>query len=758
MKLRNFILAFVSKLRNSLNYFGLYMVWSLVIPLLVIFMPAGLELFRDLIENQRYFSFAFIMLTYLLLSYSIWIVSVFAIRFYKVLSKDTESVENLFTLLVKRVNADEKSAFRAFPIRYIANLPLLIFIIVLFKTFDEYITAPAWTYTIGISLACITFVFLFIFRSKVFQFVLKLFEPSMRASAKRFNYYNALMYGLFTAVLSFLFLNLLRCEYLFMLFAPLLVFFLFWNILIMKFIEESNKDEAAVLERKLEVTKTNTIIMYILVGLLVFSFFIANRFLILDTKTSALLIAQFFVVLYILIVDFFATTPNHLLRLRKDFVLINNAYIVQIFTLLFSVLFWGLYLFITINRHEIYMTKVSEEEYKSDTSRPGIDVYFDKWYRTHYAQNSDSNTVYIIAGQGGGSRGGAWLLLNLKMLDSIADINIDKNIFALSCVSGSTDGFMYELVSKRLGRRMTCEGIKKIYNTNFFSSSFYGLMFGDFTEALHSKNKIVLDRNYYFQQSEIKHFNDSILYRFKNMDSICDKADSLFSSDYLSFYDTACFSPLFFINTINLHSGKRATFSPVQLDDFSLADDAYRQVKKSIGKRENSYYNLPLITAVNQSQAVPILNSSNYVKDSARFADGGMFENSGCNTLYEVYQKLCEIRNNDTNHTRYGKFKIKVIYLENSPSSVGVEVKDKFYSPLFSIASSFLKTTFGGHQPYWIKKLQLETQLYTPSYKDTFVMIGLDANIPLTRTLTGSKIDTIINNLRYHMEEYKSLK
>ena len=102
--------------------------------------------------------------------------------------------------------------------------------------------------------------------------------------------------------------------------------------------------------------------------------------------------------------------------------------------------------------------------------------YFDGWIINKNLTCDD--TIVLVAGQGGGSRAGAWLSMNL---DSMAkkDPTFKNRLFAMSTVSGSTSGAnmllnKWYLESKGIypkdDYQSSLQFFKSIYSYNYFLS------------------------------------------------------------------------------------------------------------------------------------------------------------------------------------------------------------------------------------------------------------------------------------------------
>jgi hypothetical protein len=197
--------------------------------------------------------------------------------------------------------------------------------------------------------------------------------------------------------------------------------------------------------------------------------------------------------------------------------------------------------------------------------------------------------------------------------------------------------------------------------------------------------------------------------------------------------------PLFFINSATTQAGKHVIISPVKLEEqiFGTAIDLYAKVK-SRTIDSDSFYNFPLITGVCLSQSFPFTSSYNYVEGVGNMIDGGLYENSGSNTLYEIYSYLKKI---DTSN-----FKFRILLIQNSNNDN--ENVDPVNSVLINTLSSVSATPFSGHSHYWENKLMREARENGDRVDNIYLMEGTKwAEIPLGILLSEETVDTIFKLL-----------
>src|SRR5690606_19682324 len=161
----------------------------------------------------------------------------------------------------------------------------------------------------------------------------------------------------------------------------------------------------------------------------------------------------------------------------------------------------------------------------SALTRPSLTTYFDEWVTNRAPNRGDTLDVYLVSGQGGGSRAAVWFFMAMNYLDSLESTpssRFSDRVFSISTVSGSTSGAAMFLADNYLGvprhSASVVPRMKAIYGRNFLSSSFWGMLIGDsFEGAKHAVSgklggaptAFPKDRNYYFQEEEIRGYTDA---------------------------------------------------------------------------------------------------------------------------------------------------------------------------------------------------------------------------------------------------------
>jgi hypothetical protein len=472
---------------------------------------------------------------------------------------------------------------------------------------------------------------------------------------------------------------------------------------------------------------------------------------------SPIVIANFIVAYYILFIDAFIRAPwilsEYIFKLTDpDSEIRSKVGVIFNGFRILSILGVGLLIYVTFfsstNKHIIRQEEVDINQSFDYHKRENLAQYFDGWIINKNLTCDD--TIVLVAGQGGGSRAGAWLSMNL---DSMAkkDPTFKNRLFAMSTVSGSTSGAnmllnKWYLESKGIypkdDYQSSLQFFKSIYSYNYLSASFWGLLFSDFFRGIFSGNTgFQTDRNYYHQKDEVEAFSE--LYKVQHIDEIKKSMES----DYLfHFMDSNRFrSPLFFINTANTETGNRAILSPIGNNDtlFYTAVDLYQkfQINHTLPESSGKKKQLPLIAGVMLSQSFPLICAYNYVKGVGNMIDGGLYENTGSNTTYELFHYLKTYR---------PQFKYKIIILLNSDTQP--DQSKIVSSDVLNTFKSVSASPFTGHSYYWLTKLKRDIR---PGIDHMIELKLLDhgnkwaKNIPLGIMLTPSSLDTLYSYIRF---------
>lgn len=765
------------RLYYSFVYNWFYIILSLLVPLLLWAIDIGRDIILDLTEvhNFQFINIPLIILSFTLLTLSNWVIPVFAINVWRFFTGKKPNSLFIYARLIPLYNGSKGVGRKLqFPSRYVAILPWSIFLFVVIRSFlpenQEYLSLIAFC-IIWLIIALIdrfykkNLVFVF-FRSMGYVIVHS--KADLRIRAWLYIGLLALSFILFLVFAGFLSAvvgtephNNHAIKYFIVIInlVGLVMIYLFMQF------SENIHEEFRDIEQPYLISKSIHLTCLAFMGCSAIVLNLSNQYswpaeIGYFSPVYVLIIVISF---YLFTADILVTSQLNITRIynllgRREQtssnygIRVNKYY--SVFIYVAAVFFVYMTFFNAINSHRIRSEEVGLAAYFQEDSRPALTDYFDGWLSQR--DTADKITVYLVSGQGGGSRAAAWFIMAMQHLNTL-DPNFSKNLFAVSTVSGSTSGaamYLADIHLKQSIDSVNVQRIQTIYGRNYISSALWGLLLGDGYEGLRhllqdARKEFPKDRNYYFQEEEINAYKASVGTKFDA------QVDSFFRNDYLASYfltrqgnevdkknskiDNYSL-PLFFINSSIVERGERGVFSPVRLEEFSLATDLYANFKHYVGSYYESHlYNIPLITCVNQSQAFPFINAYNYMESTGRLMDGGMYENSGTTTTLEIYEALRK-------HIAEKKYQnIRLVAINVMNSVVGDEFVPVPYksSTVFNTLTAAFNVPFGGHQRFSYKNM-LRNITNKP---DTALQLPLKVDIPLTRMLPLYSIDTMRKHL-----------
>ncbi len=770
------VLAFIEKVYNSIKYNGFYILLSLVFPLIIWKFDAGKEIIVSMSETAYIENMLFSLVAFAGLGFSVWCIPTLAIKFfqfvanYRVKGNKARNYELkicLFKQLIFIYNGDGNSADtdagqakpnvhdcistckkrEQIPMRYFAIMPWILFILTCVRCF--FAGGYVWLAMI-LLLGIIVLVLLFINKKEngIVKQVGKIFSGGKDIRPARFTIGMVTIAIVVTGIwvryfifsdknIEILNINIVRWI---VVALHIICLFLFYSFII--YLENEHFTEKD--SYKISNVSYKALVIFLLISIVAFYYLNEYQQIQYISPINVIIVVA---TLLIVFFEFFFTSQHLLISIinkqctgpacRLQPVVIDNSKRLRGYKYsLYFVLAFLIYQFFfsSLNSHRIRIVPAEH----INRERLSLTEYFDRWYRNRNLPDTDS-IVYLVSGQGGGSRAAAHFYATMAFLDK-QDSNFFKRVFCISTASGSTSGAEMFLASKYYYCSMPYpEAIKKavvgLYGRNYMSSAFWGLMVGDGIEYYATLDApFPHDRNYHLQKEELYGFNKVF----------GEKADDFFEKDFLTPYsDTTRHWPLFMINTTVVDYGVRGIFSPVE-GDFSLARDLYSEFRKD---NYNAGFDLPLTTCVNQSQAFPLLSAYNYLECTGRLADGGIVENTGCATTLEVYEAIRAYCNST------GK-KVKVICLNLYNSSLSENVRAPFTNAsVLNTVTAAAHSPFDGAQFYAYKNLS-RTIKYLDSLNlginrgDTVIDFGFDTSVTLTRTLSAKAVEIIYNRVK----------
>ena len=777
------------KIGNSVIRSGFYIIWSLVLPLTIIFASQGNEMSEFIFYEKNIGHLITVLVGVIFLGYSLWIIPVFFLWIFRLVVKSGRTKYELFNLLNDHRNAENKNTIE---LRFFAVLPMGIFLVgLLLPAVHEIVinSDPYYLTSISIVIALALILsylqrLLYPVQKKILLSILKLRPVRViggvflrgldnftsllnRVTTKedddesRKQYFPVLIDGMtfnlinwfskgFFLLLLFLLGNLFFEHRWLLIFY--LAFFIIWHYGILQIIDTKSYITNSHFNKHSEKSRIADFIMmnYNYVGLLLVIGVLMIWLYVESTHNnigyfSPLFIISILFTFFLLLFDIFYKTPKLIIGLLPSGERTKRVRVVRVLLFLLSTGFWLAVVFYNANEHRI-RRYVAGAEYINPAQRVSLEEYFTEWM----VERDSVKTIFLVSGQGGGSRAAAWTHMCLNAADKYG--NLMDNVFALSTASGSSVGVNMKLAQQKLdvpnyfyNETDTVDNIRTLYGKNYFSNSFYGLLWGDLIEGLkNSEPHFSVDRNYRLQKEEVKGFLQTFQIR-SAIDS--QKVLNHFEKDFLKSYYSASgvlkrdekLQPLFLINTTRVQDANRVMISPVKMDS-SDAIDFYKYFAQS---KKNKNFAIPTVTAVGQSQAFPLISSQNFVDDFGNLADGGFVENSGCGAILSVYQKLKKIAP--------PSIRFVIIDCQNSGDIIhevyapkDFDSSENINATLGSLIAVVSETGVSAYSNFWREKLRREIGKDT---NDVFVSLGLESDITLARMLTTRSIDAMKENL-----------
>lgn len=384
--------------------------------------------------------------------------------------------------------------------------------------------------------------------------------------------------------------------------------------------------------------------------------------------------------------------------------------------------------------------------------------------------------VYILTGQGGGSRAGFWMSQALIDLDLVPGLKFRQHCFALSTVSGSSAGAaaVLSLWDAALRDSAICQDSfgrfpADVFGGNYVTNGLSGLFFSAPASKVNLCGAIpVMDRNHRLQREESYMVARAIqIYKqigrapsmWFDIFSSARRFDSIYAHNrhFLDFYVRRDPSPdkqlpYFFPNTCHVRSGKRAVVSPLE-PGIEGKESVFTQAFDFLANSSVAERGPTLASVANVSELFPGFSMAATNLKNESYVDGGYYENYGITTGLDIYRR-CKHLLSDTCSGIPDSLRVKVrlmlIAVNNDPGSSGSTRSDKKVNQWLAPVSAMFNTRFGGQAEYMraIARIELGRQ---------YVEINTDDSndVPLTRVLTRSNMNKLRGMMRTAIDSLK---
>lgn len=431
--------------------------------------------------------------------------------------------------------------------------------------------------------------------------------------------------------------------------------------------------------------------------------------------------------------------------------------------------------------HYVYLVPRSEEQPMLE-----LDTFISHWVERQEAVSADSMfTVYLVAGEGGGSRAGFWTTRMLTLLDSVSNQEFSNKLLALSTVSGSSAGASAwlkwikvredEAIPLRPAQEDSINHFlaRLVFSNNFVTGGIIDLLTRDLVQSANGFTwRRRNNRNLRLQEEENLGFMQALRrrplrvgetyrplpprteelelggdigtipnYHFLPLSSLYYRPDGGI--------DTRM--PLIFFNTTHMQTGRRGVAAPVRLDTtrFFHAMDVVAEVEAQTGKT------LALGTANNLSELFPVFSAFSYLDGVGNFMDGGSYENKGLTTILEVRETLREklaVRG-------YDAVRIVVLALENG-NALSEADRRKWQEPVHQLPAMISQAATQPFEAHTAAARARAGMLLRNHPRDTILFLSLAQyapyvmvqgkqdttrrmDFPLARDLSASTVDSM---------------
>lgn len=389
--------------------------------------------------------------------------------------------------------------------------------------------------------------------------------------------------------------------------------------------------------------------------------------------------------------------------------------------------------------------------------RLNIEQYMDQWQadRVDSLKVMDQYPVFIVAGQGGGSRAGYWLSSALLHLDTILQkkhgFDLKSHTLAISAVSGSAPGTVATLAFWEKARLDSVslpspdEFCQRVYKRNFISSGLAGLFYSSvFRKYLYLVfQRSIANRNTRLCQEESaaihKALNKKDRYDFLKLGPSSKKEQFgwlPFSQLYLQNDSVRTDLPLFFANATQVQTGKRVLVNPLINTQanlhFANAIDFYQHL--------NPKKDLAIIQAANMSELFPWISASAHFPGLGNYVDGAYYENYGLDTAMDLYNACLAWQKNSSDPLSK-KLRFYIIAIMNeapnySGQNPGIKLEESIPGEGILPLLTMTKTLFSGHATTALERVKNTLKRDSALH----MMVQTRQNLPLTRVLTKNNM------------------
>jgi len=409
--------------------------------------------------------------------------------------------------------------------------------------------------------------------------------------------------------------------------------------------------------------------------------------------------------------------------------------------------------------HRITETEASLPE----SGRVAFNKYLETWLADRGIQQAGQQDsaattsrpypVFLVLGEGGGSRAAFWTNLVLTTLQDTTRGTFAEHCLAITSVSGSSFGsasFIAMLEAAReaggapesgLAPQMVQAGA---FKKNYLSTSLLYFLGADFWRTIFPPLYGVTgrrDRAYWLEEEWTEGVRQTVQRVHPGAAGL-----PYLRRPYTRYWYDASGNvrtdlPLYLPNSTHVASGNRVVISPV-----TFLQPRQDQPEDFFGLMGNNSRDISLVTAALLSARFPYINPAGKLPNQHQLVDGGYYDNIGGTTAAELLGKINQFLVDRDLSDRVEVHLMFIFNGDDSPPSFSL------VSQLMAPISAIGGAPFGGHTEYWNKELVEEWDTTAPLVfrLDHDIRLKKDGRrviMPLARYLSESAALGIRQNL-----------
>lgn len=405
---------------------------------------------------------------------------------------------------------------------------------------------------------------------------------------------------------------------------------------------------------------------------------------------------------------------------------------------------------IATNTHHNINT-IDNEGYSQLDKRQEFGTFFNNWIEERdtiirdWKANNGKYPIFIVLGEGGGSRGGFWSSYVMSDLHESTQGHTDKSFtnhcLAMTGASGGQVGltmfntFLEDDLKDRKHNKKFKKQIKSIFQGDFISTSIL-LIFGrdlwkSFSLTYWIKRP---DRASYLENEWTKEINEHAKINTFNTPFLSQWYDSSMNIKGTMAYHM----PLLFLNSVSVETGGYGVISPVKFDFSENIKPVLEIVKKSSNNVDKT---LSRSASALLGARFPYIMPAGKLANGEHFVDAGYYDNLGGQTAIEIYQKCYNLIEQDS--LLKDKLELHFIVLRNDKHEATKLPKDNRSE--VTIPINTLLNGRNAHTDYVYHRLQTISNNNLISFD---IQHPKDTIIPVSRYMSEVAIDAMIESYK----------